>query len=95
MLLTQTNFADANRQDDSHLNQRPLSVIIRQSLLLLSIFAAISSYAVMSLLMSATSLAMHQHGLGFNDSAQVIQWHVLGCFCSLFSRQTYRAIRGN
>lgn len=84
MLLTQANFKEVNRQDDRHLTQRPLSVIIRQPIFLLSIVAAISSYVVMNLLMSATPLAMHHHGFSFNDSAWVIQWHVLGMFLPSF-----------
>jgi MFS family permease len=41
-------------------------------------------YAVMVLIMTATPLAMHDHGFHFGHTASVIQWHVLGMFAPSF-----------
>lgn len=41
-------------------------------------------YAVMSLVMTATPLAMHNHAHAFSDTSFVIQWHVLGMFAPSF-----------
>jgi MFS family permease len=41
-------------------------------------------YGVMNLLMAATPLAMQQCGLGFDDAAIVLQWHVIGMFAPGF-----------
>ncbi|MGO1617256.1 MAG: MFS transporter, partial [Oceanisphaera sp.] len=50
--------------------------------------AAIASgmigYGIMVLIMTATPLAMNQDQHGFNDTAYVIQWHVLGMFVPSF-----------
>jgi len=39
---------------------------------------------VMNLLMAATPLAMQQCGMGFGDTAWVLQWHVVGMFAPGF-----------
>jgi MFS family permease len=38
----------------------------------------------MNLLMAATPLAMQQCGLGFDDAALVLEWHVIGMFAPGF-----------
>ena len=38
----------------------------------------------MNLLMAATPLAMQQCGLGFDDAAFVLEWHVIGMFAPGF-----------
>jgi MFS family permease len=51
------------------------------------IVAALSAavgYGVMNLLMNATPLAMDFCGLGFGDTAFVLQWHVIGMFAPSF-----------
>jgi len=51
---------------------------------LIAILAAVGSYAVMNLLMSATPLAMMHCGFGFDDTAWVIQWHLIAMFAPSF-----------
>ena len=59
---------------------RPVIEIILQPLFLVSVIAAMVSYVVMNLLMTATPLAMHHHGFQFEQSALVIELHALGMF---------------
>ena len=51
---------------------RPVLEIISQPIFLVSVVAAMVSYVVMNLLMTATPLAMHNHGYHFDQSAFVI-----------------------
>jgi MFS family permease len=46
--------------------------------------SAVIGYAVMLYLMTATPIAMHQCHHGFDDTARVIEWHVLGMFVPSF-----------
>ncbi len=46
--------------------------------------AAALGYGVMNLLMAATPLAMQVCGLPFEDTAWVLQWHVIGMFAPGF-----------
>lgn len=52
--------------------------------ILIAILAAVGSYAVMNLLMSATPLAMMHCGFGFDDTVWVIQWHLVAMFAPSF-----------
>jgi MFS family permease len=63
---------------------RPLSVIMRQPLFVISALAAAISYGTMNLLMAATPLAMQICGLDFDRTATVLQWHVIGMFAPGF-----------
>ncbi len=63
---------------------RSLSEIMRQPVFIVAALAGIVSYAMMSLVMTATPLAMKYCGLGFSDSATVLQWHVFGMFAPAF-----------
>lgn len=63
---------------------RPLGVIMRQPVFLVAMLAGMIGYATMSLLMTATPLAMHAHGHDFSDTAFVIEWHILGMFAPAF-----------
>jgi MFS family permease len=64
--------------------QRPLSEIARQPKFIVAIICAMLGYGVMSLVMTATPLAMHHHHYHFDDTAFVIQWHVLAMFAPSF-----------
>lgn len=65
---------------------RSLKTILLQSKFIIAVSAAMISFTLMNLLMTATPLAMHRHGFDFEQSAFVIQWHVLGMFApSLFT----------
>ena len=63
---------------------RPLNVILRQPVFLVACISAALGYGVMNLLMAATPLAMQQCGLGFDDVALVLEWHVIGMFAPGF-----------
>ncbi|MFI5410487.1 MFS transporter [Kaistia sp. UC242_56] len=59
---------------------RPLAVIARQPRFIAAVLCAISSYALMSLVMTAAPLAMIGCGLTQSDAALGIQWHVLAMY---------------
>lgn len=63
---------------------RPLSVIAKQPRFIVALLGAMLGYAVMSLVMTATPLAMHEYNHVFADTSFVIQWHVLGMFAPSF-----------
>ncbi|NNG05138.1 MAG: MFS transporter [Inquilinus sp.] len=63
---------------------RPALAILRQPKTIAAILSAATAYAVMSLVMTATPLAMVACGFAFNDAAFVIQWHSLAMFAPSF-----------
>lgn len=63
---------------------RPLAQIVRQPLFIIAAVTGALGYGVMNLLMTATPLAMQHYGLAFADTAQVMQWHVVGMFAPGF-----------
>ncbi len=63
---------------------RPLVIIARQPVFIVAVLASMTGYAVMNLMMTATPLAMVFCGFTFNDSATVIQFHVLAMFAPSF-----------
>jgi len=64
--------------------QRPLGEIMRQPKFIVAVICAMFGYGVMSLVMTATPLAMDHHHHHFDDTAFVIQWHVLAMFAPSF-----------
>ena len=70
------------RQDQA--DARPLIEIAKQPAFLIALFTAVTAYVVMNLLMTATPLAMEVCGFRFEDSAFVIQAHILGMFAPSF-----------
>jgi MFS family permease len=65
---------------------RSLPTILRQPALRVALAASVFGYAVMTITMSATPLAMQACGFTFFDSASVIQMHMVGMFLpSLFT----------
>ena len=67
-------------EEDTAARPRPMGVIVRQPAVLVAILSASVGYAVMSLMMTATPIAMVTHNHTFGDAAFVIQWHALtGC----------------
>ncbi len=68
--------------DDS--SARPLKVIAKQPAFIVAVICGMLGYAVMSYLMTATPLAMKHHAHLFDDTAFVIQWHVLAMFAPSF-----------
>jgi len=64
--------------------ERPLGVLLRQPKLIAAVLCAMFSYAVMSLVMTSTSLAMTDHGYTANHAADVVRWHVFAMFAPSF-----------
>ncbi len=63
---------------------RPLSVIVRQPVFIVSTTAAALGYGVMNLLMVASPIAMQTNGHQFHSVALVLEWHVIGMFAPGF-----------
>ena len=61
-------------------NTRPLTMIMRQPKFLVATLGSTISYSVMVFIMTATPLAMAVESHSFDQTASVIQWHVLGMF---------------
>ena len=59
---------------------RPLAEIARQPRFIVAVVCGMGSYALMSLMMTAAPLAMVMCGLGEDNAALGIQWHVLAMF---------------
>lgn len=59
---------------------RPLSKIVRQPKFLVATLGSTVSYGVMVFVMTATPLAMAAAAHSFDQTASVIQWHVIGMF---------------
>ena len=71
-------------EEESAGTGRALATIVAQPVFIVAVASGALGYAVMTLLMSATPLAMQHHGHAFSDSSFVIQWHVLGMFAPSF-----------
>ncbi len=63
---------------------RPLAVIMRQPVFIVSTAAAALGYGVMNILMAASPIAMQVCGHPFRDAALVLEWHVIGMFAPGF-----------
>jgi MFS family permease len=63
---------------------RPMSEIVRQPAYVVAVVSSMLGYGVMTLVMSATPLAMLDCGFTFNDSATVIQAHIVAMFLPSF-----------
>jgi len=59
---------------------RPLGEIVRQPRFIVAVLCAMGSYALMSLVMTAAPLAMVACGLGADNAALGIQWHIIAMF---------------
>ena len=63
---------------------RALGVIARQPVFIVAAIGGMLGYGIMSLVMTATPLAMHGHHHAFSDTAFVIELHMLGMFAPSF-----------
>ncbi len=68
----------------SHGDERPLSEILRQPSTITAMFLSLVGWTSMIFIISATPIAMHGHGFGYDDSTIVIQWHMLGMYVPSF-----------
>ena len=75
--------AEAEQKDKASA-ARPLREIVKQPLFIVAVLCAMLGYGVMSLVMTATPLAMHHHAHAFSDTSFVIEWHFLGMFAPSF-----------
>ncbi len=69
---------------DAEEQPRSLKQIAKQPTFIVAVICGMLGYAVMSYLMTATPLAMKHHAHAFDDTAFVIQWHVLAMFAPSF-----------
>lgn len=63
---------------------RPLGAIMRQPVFIVAALSGAIGYGSMTLIMTATPLAMNGCGFAFSDTATVIQGHVLAMFLPSF-----------
>jgi MFS family permease len=63
---------------------RPLGEIFRQPRTLVAVTCAMVAYALMTLVMTSTSLAMHGNGFSTDNAADVVRWHVIAMFLPSF-----------
>jgi MFS family permease len=84
VLMAFIRFPDTVVPQGKSAGGRSLGVILRQPVFAVACISAALSYGVMNLLMAATPLAMQQCGLGFDDVALVLEWHVIGMFAPGF-----------
>lgn len=70
----------------SQLPERSLGAIARQANFQVAVLAGMASYGLMTFIMTATPLHMHGHGFSLDDTAFVIQSHIIAMYLpSLFS----------
>jgi MFS family permease len=84
LLMAFVQFAPHQASSRHATPGRPLREIARQPAFVVACASAALGYGVMNLLMAATPLAMQQCGLGFDDAALVLEWHVIGMFAPGF-----------
>ncbi|QNL52214.1 MFS transporter [Olivibacter sp. SDN3] len=78
------NTIAENQNGETLVQERPLTEIIKQRTTLAAFASSAVGYSVMMMIMTATPLAMHHFGFSPDQSATVIQWHVLGMFVPSF-----------
>ena len=83
LILAFTRFAPVPQHERGH-GGRPLAEIAGQPRYIVAVICAMFGYGIMTLVMTATPLAMDHHHHVFSDTAFVIQWHVLGMFAPSF-----------
>lgn len=86
ILLSQTNLP-AKTSAKSSRSQTPTASwtsVLGQTPIILAMLSSAVGYATMTLIMSVTPLSMKACGFSFDDSAFVIEWHVLAMFAPSF-----------
>ena len=84
VLMAMLRFPPVPPKAEGEPKGRPLGEIMRQPIFIVSTLGAALGYGVMNLLMAATPLAMQVCELPFEDTAFVLQWHVIGMFAPGF-----------
>ena len=63
---------------------RPLKHIFRQPTTVVAVICAMVSYALMTLVMTSTTLAMTQNDFSTAIAADVVRWHIVAMFAPSF-----------
>ncbi len=84
VIMQMIHFPDDYRINQSKDTGRPLKEIILQPVFLVALICAAIGYGVMNLMMAGTPLAMQVCGFDFKNTAQVLQYHVIGMFAPGF-----------
>ena len=63
---------------------RPLKQIFRQPTTVVAVICAMVSYALMTLVMTSTTLAMSENGFSTAIAADVVRWHIVAMFAPSF-----------
>ncbi len=74
--------ADASRHPAD--SGRPVSVIMRQHKFIVALFCAVTSYSLMTFMMTGAPLAMTHNGHSQSAAIMGIQWHVMAMFAPSF-----------
>jgi len=84
LIMQIIDFPDDYRTNQPTHTGRPLREIILQPIFLVALICTSLGYGVMNLMMAGTPLAMQVCGFDFPDTAQVLQYHVIGMFAPGF-----------
>jgi MFS family permease len=84
LIMQIIDFPDDYRTNQPTHTGRPLKEIILQPIFLVALICTSLGYGVMNLMMAGTPLAMQVCGFDFPDTAQVLQYHVIGMFAPGF-----------
>ncbi|BDW11727.1 MFS transporter [Polynucleobacter sp. SHI8] len=84
LIMQLIDFPDDYRTNQPSHTGRPLKEIILQPTFLVALICASLGYGVMNLMMAGTPLAMQVCGFDFPNTAQVLQYHVIGMFAPGF-----------
>ncbi len=69
------------KQEDTQADTgRPLGTIMKQPVFFIALLCAISSFALMTFMMTGAPLAMTHHGHSQADAVTGIQWHILAMY---------------
>lgn len=83
LLLTQLRIPSPTAEERRETG-RPLAEIVRQPVFMVAVLAAMVGFGAMSLVMTATPLAMVACDLSYGNTIFVIEWHVIGMFAPSF-----------
>ena len=92
ILLTfyRNTLIDSTHQDGA---ARPMALIFRQPILILAITSAAVGYSVMTLIMTATPLSMHEMDqMSLEDTTRVLQSHILAMYIPSFFQRFFNLL---
>ena len=84
LILSRLRFTQPPARHAVKQGGRPLGQIVRSRAFLVAVFCGVSSYALMSLVMTGTPLAMVHAGHSHEHAMLGIQWHVLAMYAPSF-----------